>query len=207
MAGDQWFRHANWNEAAALAFEERLRRARRKSQYLRIQACTLAATYPLVALDLLDRYFALGDDFDFAQAYVDRATAYLALGKVEAAVQSYEAALAREEAFPNLRTGAYLDLPYQVALHALADRYDQALTMLSAAEDKLMFPVDHFKLHAAKAIIFSAQGNEIAARVDAKAALEAAARVHSGFRYHPENGLVSERHVRALAQLQGLCDA
>lgn len=206
MADDQWFRNTSWDETVASAFEEKLRRARRKSQYLRIQASTLSQTHPLVALNLLDRYFALGDDFDHAQAHVDRAAAYLALGEIEAAVQSYEAALKREEVFPNLRTGAYIDLPYQIALLGLTERYEQAMTMLSAAAEQLMFPVDHFKFHAIKAIINSAKGDKSTARADARAALEAAARDHSGFRYHPGVGLVSDRHTQALSKLRGLCD-
>src|SRR5690349_22700680 len=97
---DDWFRNTEWNESVALAFEQKLKRARRKSQYLRIQACTLARHDPKVALELLERYFALGDDFDHAQAYVDQANAYLALGDVDAAIRSYESALERERAFP-----------------------------------------------------------------------------------------------------------
>lgn len=206
MADDQWFRNASWNETVALAFEKKLGRARRKSQYLRIQASTLAPTHPLVALNLLDRYFALGDDFDHAQAHVDRATAYLALGEIEAGIQSYEAALKREEVFPNLRTGAYLDLPYQIALLGITERYEQAMAMLAAATEQLMFPVDHFKFHAVKALINSAKGDRSTARVDARTALEAAARDHSGFRYHPGVGLVADRHAQALSKLRGLCD-
>ena len=207
MTDDRWFRNTSWNETIASVFEEKLRRARRKSQYLRIQASTLAPTHPLVALELLDRYFALDDDFDHAQAHVDRATAYLALGQIEAGVQSYEAALQREAVFPNLRTCAYLDLPYQIVLLGLTERYEQAMTMLSAATARLMFPVDHFKFHAIKAIINSAKGDNSTARADARTALEAAARDHSGFRYHPGVGLVSDRHAQALSKLRGLCDA
>ena len=206
MANDSWFRNTSWNEAIALAFEQKLKRARRKSQYLRIQACTLARSHPQVALDLLERYFALGDDFDQAQAHVDRATAYLALGEVDSAIQSYEAALEREQAFPNLRTGACLDLPYLIALNGLTDRFDQAMTMLSGSEELLMFPVDRFKHHAARATIL-AKSDPSAARLEARAALEAASLDHSGFRYHPTVGLVSERHAQALSKLRGLCDA
>ncbi len=206
MADEQWFRNTSWDETIASMFEEKLRRARRKSQYLRIQASTLASTYPVVALELLDRYFVLGEDFDHAQAHVDRANAYLALGQVDAGIQSYEAALKREEAFPNLRTGACLDLPYQIALLGLAERYEQAMAMLPAAAEQLVFPVDHFKLHAVKAIISSAKGDSSAARVDARIALAAAARDHSGFRHHPGVGLVSDRHAQALSRLRELCD-
>jgi len=208
MKDDRWFRNKSWDSDVSCAFEEKLRRARRKSQYLRIQACYLTQAHPQVALALLDRYFALGDDFDHAQAHVDRAEAYLALGRAEDAFSSYEAALKREAEFPNLRTGAYLDLAYQIALWGTANRYDQAMTLLSSnAETRLMFAVDHFVFHATKAIIFSAQGCLADARAEAKLALEAARRDHSGFRFHSNAGLVSDKHEKALDLLRPLCDA
>ena len=73
----EWFRNTTWNESIQAAFDAKLRRARRKGQYLRIQACTLARSHPEIALELLERYLALPDDFDRAQAYVDRAMAFL----------------------------------------------------------------------------------------------------------------------------------
>jgi tetratricopeptide (TPR) repeat protein len=206
MTDVEWFRNSQWNEAIALAFEQKLKRARHKSQHLRIQACTLASSHPHVALALLERYFALGDDFDHAQAHVDRANAYAALGNMDAAIQSYEAALERERVFPNLRTNAYLDLPYLIALNDIAGRFDQAMAMLSSSDDRLMFPVDRFKHHAARAVIL-ALSNPTAARMEARTALDAAALDHSGFRCHPALGLVSERHAQALSKLRGLCDA
>jgi tetratricopeptide (TPR) repeat protein len=201
-----WFRNKDWNEAIATAFDQKLKRARDKKQYLRIQACTLARSHPRVALELLDRYFALGDHFDHAQAHVDRATAHRALGDMESAIHAYEAAVEREFAFPNLRTQAGLDLPYLIAVNDVVGRFEQAMEMLSASKDRLMFPVDHFKHHATRALIL-ARHDLVAARTEAKSALEAAALAHSGFRYHPTVGLVSEEHANALSKLRGLLDA
>lgn len=206
MGNNHWYRNIDWDENIAKVFEEKLRRARDKSQYLRIQASTIASTHPLIALDLLEKYFALGENFDHAQAHVDRATAYLALGLISNAVKSYEAALEREKVFPKLLTQAYLDLPYLIALHGLSDRYNQAIAMLTSAEERLMFPVDFFKYHTSKAIIFSSYGDLKSARSESKAAIEVAARDHSDFRYHPHVGLVSEKHFQALAKLRDLCD-
>jgi tetratricopeptide (TPR) repeat protein len=206
MANDSWYRNTEWNETIALAFDQKLKRARDKSQYLRIQACIIASSHPQVALELLERYFALGNDFDHAQAYVDQATAYLALGNVSAAIEAYEAALKRERAFPNVRTDAYLELPYLIAINGISEHFNRALKILSGSERRLMFPVARFKYHAARAIILS-KTDPSSARTEAQAALEAAATDHSGFRYHPTIGLVSERHAAALSKLQELCDA
>ncbi|MGG6463671.1 hypothetical protein [Solilutibacter silvestris] len=206
MARDSWFRNTQWNEEIEAAFFAKLKRARDKSQYLRIQASTLAPFHPDVALQLLDQYFALGDHFDIAQAHVDRATAYLALGDLEAAILSYEQAVAREEVFPRLRTGASIDLPYLIALNGITDRFDQALAMLTGPTDSLMFPVALFKYHAARAMILRLSDRECAAK-EAQLALEAATRDHSGFSYHRKVGLVSDRHAAALKKLRDLCNA
>ena len=158
MARDDWFRRTEWNADAEAAFFGKLSRARDKKQYLRIQASTIAPHYPEVALRLLDQYFDLGDHFDHAQAHVDRASAYLALGDTDRAIAAYEAALAREHHNPQLLTQAYLDLPFLIASHGITSRYEQALRLLQQHRSRLMFPVDHFRWHAAHALIASAQG-------------------------------------------------
>jgi len=206
MSAD-WFRNTTWDDAIERAFDEKLRRARRKEQYLRIQASTLARSNPDVALKLLDRYFELDDDFDHAQAHVDRATALLALGRVDCALAAYEAALAREAAFPNLQTQAYLDLPYIVATRGVRDQYGRALELLRRHESRLMFPVDHFRWHAAHALIVGATGEAGAVRSHAQRALEAASRDHSGFRYHPSVGLVTPQYEAIVKKLEALCAA
>lgn len=206
MAKHDWYRNTDWNETISSAFFEKLKRAKDKSQYIRVQACMLVKAHPNIALDLLERYFALGEHFDMAQAYVDRATAYLSLGNIDSAIASYEMAVERERVFPNVRTSASLDLPYLIAMNGLSDRYDQAFSMLSSPTDGLMFPVERFKYHAARAMILCSS-DSAAAATEARLALESAALDHSGFRYHPKLGLVSEKHASTLAKLRGLCNA
>jgi tetratricopeptide (TPR) repeat protein len=206
MSAD-WFRNTTWDDAIERAFDEKLCRARRKEQYLRIQACTLAQSHPEVALKLLDRYFELDDDFDHAQAHVDRAKALLALGRVEEALAAYEAALAREAVFPNLQTQAYLDLPYIVATRRVRERYGRALELLGRHESRLMFPVDHFRWHAAHALIAASTGEAGSVGNHARRALGAASRDHSGFRYHPSVGLVTPQYEAVIKELESLCAA
>ena len=191
MSGD-WFRNARWNREIAARFHSKLARARRKEQYLRIQAGILARTHPEVALELLDLYFTLPDDFDHAQGHVDRATALRALGDPAAAAASYEAALSREEEFPNLRTQAYLELPFLIATTPLRDQFGRALEVLEEHQERLMFPVDRFRWNVAKALIHAARGDATLAREAARAALHAAGAEDSGFRYHKAAGLVPE---------------
>jgi tetratricopeptide (TPR) repeat protein len=202
-----WFRNETWDEAIESRFKEKLRRARRKEQYLRIQASMIAVAFPDVALRLLDQYFELPDDFDHAQAHVDRASALLALGRVDEAIESYEAALAREQEFPKLKTDAYLSLPFLVAEQGIQVRYARALELMQLHESRLMFPVDHFRWHAAQAMIAADGGNADSARAHGKMALEAAERGHSGFRYHPNVGLVRGEYDRLIKRLEEWRDA
>src|SRR5437016_3457811 len=109
MARDDCFRNTDWNPDIEAAFFDNLSRARNKRQYLRTQATTLAPRHPQVALRLLDEDFSLGDHFDHAQAHVDRASAFLALGDIDRAIAASEAALAREEQYPDALTQASLD--------------------------------------------------------------------------------------------------
>ena len=207
MARDDWFRNSSWNAKIAEAFEAKLKRARRKGQYLRIQACTLAESHPEIALTLLERYFGQSDErWDDAQAHVDRATALLTLERIDDAIAAYESALDQEARQPNVLTQAYIDLPYLIAIGTLEARYPQAHELLNAHRKRLMFPVDHFKWHAARSLM-TGSSDKIAAREIAKKALEFAAKDDSGFRYHKKVGLVSDQHNEALRRLRKYCDA
>lgn len=204
MGRDDWYRNREWSPEIEAQFSAKLKRARDKAQYLRIQACSLKNSHPETALMLLERYFALGDDFDRAQAYVDQADALLALGEIEAALTSYERALTREQEFPNALTQAYLELPFLIATTRRQDKYQRALEVLSQAQSRLMFPVDRFKWHAAHALISEATGADDAARRHARAALENAYAEHSGFRYHASVGLVGSKYPDLRHQLAEL---
>ena len=201
MSSD-WYRNKTWNTEVERTFDERLRRARRKAQYLRIQAGMLAKSHPTAALGLLDRYFALNDHFGDAQAHVDRAEALLALGRVDDAIESYNAALLREAEFPNLLTQAYLCLPFLVAVRRIREQYDHAVLLLNKHKARLMFPVDHFLWHAALALIAADLNDSTSASDHARYALDAFKLDHSGFRYHPTVGLVTGRYDAMVRELK-----
>jgi tetratricopeptide (TPR) repeat protein len=202
-AGD-WFRNSSWNPHIEATFRERLDRAKNKSQYLRIQASTLAKTFPEAALQLLDEYFSLGEHFDQAQAHVDRATAYLSLNNVDAAVASFEVALAREEAFPKLGTRAYLDLPQLIAVRRLSQQYARAMEILDRHRSKVLFHVDRYLWNGTRALILFEQGFSSEARAAAELALAAASETKSGFRYHPEVGVVKDTRDEFGARIKAI---
>ncbi len=210
MGTDNWFQNTQWSSETAGKFEAKLSRARRKPQYLRIQASCLARSAPDVALGLLDRYFDLDDDFDHAQAHCDRAAAYLSLGRIDDAVRSYENALRREAEFPSSRTQACLELPFLIATTPLDDRFEQALAVLNDPSHSLlfrMFPVDVFRWNTCHALISSVHGCEAESSTYAAAALEAASQSESGFRYHESLGLVGDQYPELIRRLGVLAHA
>jgi tetratricopeptide (TPR) repeat protein len=202
-----WYRNETWDESIERVFDEKLKRARSSSrdQYLRVQANALVRARPDVALQLLERYFALGVTTFDAEACEIRGRALLALGRVDEAIEAYEATLKREEEFPNVKTNCRLDLPLLIASRRIESRYQQALDLAREAEqdESLMsFPAARFQCHAAKALIAADSGRLAEARADAALAIEAAEHQHSGYRYHPDVGLVAGQHAEILADLK-----
>ncbi|ASK68242.1 hypothetical protein CF168_04780 [Shewanella bicestrii] len=204
MSSEDWYRNKEWSEEIESKFFEKLKRARRKEQYLRIQACTIASTEPDIALSLLKQYFELNDDFDHAQAYCDMATAYIAKGELENAINSYGKALERESVFPNLKTDAYILYPLVIVENKLSKLYQSANLVLDEHQERLMFPVDHFRWHAAKAIISAESGNTEEAANHAGQAFDAAQIKKSGFRFHQNLGLVGKEYKGLVNELRAI---
>jgi len=199
-----WYRNITWDDSIEAAFNRKLSRSKLKEQYLRVQASTLAKTHPEVSLKLLERYFEMPDESYHAQAYVDRATACLALGRVDEAIEAYEAAIAREEKFPELATQAHLELPFTIAVGRVREQYDRALEALDKYSERMLFPVDFFKWHAAKAIVAADQDQPDRASKQAAEALRQAERTFSGFESHPTSGLVKNRFNELKEALRAL---
>ena len=208
MTAQEWFRNGTWDAAIESHFFEKLRRARRKSQYLRIQASYLAKTNPAVALSLLEKYFALGEDFDLAQAYLNQAEAHLALGDKRSAIACFHKALKREKEFPRLKTNAWEEYVLLVAIDREKSLYHHALAVLADHKpDATSFPVNVFSWFAAFALICDELSDRAKAKEAACKALEWSEAKHSGFRYHPQVGLVGAEYDSLKTKLQRLCES
>jgi tetratricopeptide (TPR) repeat protein len=140
-------------------------------------------------LGLLDRYFALGEHFDKAQAYLDQANAYLSVGETQSAIQSLQKSLGCQREFPNVKTGAWSRYALLVTTERITGLYDDALRVLEENKpDTTFFPLDGFLWNAAHALIADAQGQVRDAQEYSTKALEFAEVRHSGFRYQCRTG-------------------
>jgi hypothetical protein len=104
-------------------------------------------------------------------------------------------------------TQAQLHLPYLIATQGIRERFDQARALLGRHKERLIFPVDRFRWHAAQALLSMASGDLSNGRVEAELALKAATEDHSGFRYHPSVGLVNEEYGDLIRRLERCRDA
>lgn len=205
MGRDAWYRNEQWNTEIEVEFRLRLSRAHRKAQYLRIQACYLAKKYPHAAIGLLDEYFSLGVEEDLAQAYVDKATALVALGDFGGAIDAYENALKREKEFPNSITGASLSLACLIANARVEHLYERALDVAHLNSRFHLFPTQRYQAYGACALVLHEKGKFNEAKEAARLAINAASEINSGLRYHKNAGLVKDtndefgRRVFALA--------
>jgi tetratricopeptide (TPR) repeat protein len=132
------------------------------------------------------------------------ATAYIAKGEIENAINSYGKALERESASPNLKTDAYILYPLLIVENKLTNLYQSANSVLDEHQERLMFPVDHFRWHAAKAIISTESGNNERAAEHAAQAFDAAQIKKSGFRFHQNLGLVGKEYKGVVNELRAI---
>lgn len=202
MSREDWYRNTEWNEEIAEAYFAKLKRARSKDQYLRIQANYLAPNHPVVALELLEQFFTLKDPFDYAQAYCDKAKAYIALGNIEEAIKAYQCALEQESTGKGVLTEAYIALPMLIAEQELKELYRYGVDLLKKNIERLTFPIDHFRFHAALAIFEKGLDNDEEASKQAGLALDAAQIKKSGFRFHQRLGLVGEKYADIVGKLR-----
>jgi tetratricopeptide (TPR) repeat protein len=204
---DDWYRSKTWTPDVAVRFEEKLRRAKMKDQYLRIQAASLIENHPEVAISLVQRFFQLDNPFTPAMALEVKAQALAKLGRLEEAVQTFEEVLKAEEDLPNAKTNAFADMAELVVTHGITQHYGRVLAVLEMRKDMLNFPVLGFVYHASRSIIFQWQHRVDEASEEKTVALELAARRSSGLQYHSDLGLVGPKQAPLLKLLQGFRDA
>ena len=198
-----WFRRSTWSAEDEADFFARLRRSRgRKTEYLRLQALTLAETKDQsllsVALDLIDKALTDSpDNFHLAALYFQRAECLVALGKAREAILAFRASLQARRELPNVVDMAYLEFAWTVARLRLTSHYDEVLEVLRefGEQSDLAFPANAYRYFGALALIASERSDRIAARDWAKDALAAAAEARGPFARHPTFGVLDNATV------------
>ena len=214
MTDIEWYRQSDWTPVTAAEFERRLAKSRaQRSEYLRIQALTLAGTkrseFATAAIELAQRFLELKKTgVGVAQAHATIAQAHATLGQVDAAVAAYRLAVDAEHAQPNVRGCHYLDFTWFVAKRTLISQFDEVLAVTQRNMDQrdLMFPANQYRYFGALALISGALGDKDNARRMAKNALSAAARKQGPFGTQPSLGL-AEQDREIQGQLERLADA
>jgi tetratricopeptide (TPR) repeat protein len=199
MPRDDWYRHSMWSAAEQQDFFARLKRSRtaaNKAQYVRIQASCLAdAGHHRAAVELLDLLFRdFPERFELAQSHLQKALCLIELNEPERAITEFRASLQSQREYPNVGTTCWLRFPWFIVRQQLADLYDEALAVLEEfrSDTRLAFPVDRYRFAAVRALIAQARNDIESAREFAKVAIQCATAQHSGFRYHPDIGLVDK---------------
>jgi len=206
----EWYRRKTWTFQDETAFFARLNRSRsrfHKAQYLRIQAGELAETAVeenlRAAVSLLELLLAeYPEPGEIAASYWQLGKCKERLHKSDEAVQAYRLALLQQRIYPNVISNAHISLAVLVAKERRRAEYDEALQALTEWGRLGDFPVMDFEMCAARAIIYAETGNQDDAVQWANDALAAAAKTHSGYRYHAALGLVGNQHADLVERMR-----
>ena len=194
MAKIDWYRRTTWTEADKVDFYLRLKRSHDKTQYLRIQASTLAsAGNYAVAIELLNELLEFYPKIsELASAYSQLAEAYAHFGQLNNVIKFYEASLKVQQEYPIVKNSAWLCYPLFLVENEIIEHYPRANSILieNYSESYLDFPLHKYWYNSAKAVLLQYSGDIEVAKKFASAAIDAAELKHSGLRYHPNLGLV-----------------
>ena len=207
-----WFRRKTWTNDDEREFFARLHRSRtpfHKAQYLRIQGCALHETEVTANLHTAIRLFHMvlnefPEPSEIACTYENLGDCLDRLGQTDEAIDAYRNALSQQRVYPNSLTSAHIALALLVATKRRRAEYDEAFQTLSEWGRLGDFPLLDFKICAARALIYADVGPYLDAKQWAKQALDAAAKNHSGLRYHATLGLVGDKHSTLVAQLDAI---
>ena len=211
MTTQEWFRRQTWSAEDEAEFEKKLARAgSQRSQYLHIQALTLAETEDPALADpaiaLANRQLQEDPDGIFrGQVLCTIARASAIKGDVTGAVDTYRQAV-KAEGEPGVRCCAYLQMAWFVVSRELAEFYQEVLSTMegSMRDGDLMFPAAQYKYFGALALISKAFGDAENASRMARNALEAAMNRRSPFDRQPGVGLVGNTSTAVHRRIEEL---
>jgi hypothetical protein len=219
MGREEWYRAPTWTAEQQELFESKLKRARKRVGYMRVQGSVLAGSDKRSDRDagkkLLRRAIAEGtkgsiDSIDYGEGY----WAMFVLGKAEERHGNFEAAAAAyrgvheaRESLPGLRLPAALHLAALIAKAGWTEKFAEANALLDWTweRDRPIFRNQIFDYCVARARIASGLGNDDAAAHFAGEALAIASVDEPQLPRHPTVGLVEpdQRILREMRRLAG----
>lgn len=201
MACMDWYRQIAWTEQNESEFERRLSRSRgQRSEYLRIQAVTLADQdlphLAPVAIKLAKRQLELSPaGISAAQMWATIAKGCITLGRFDEAVEAYRQAVRLEGARPNVRGYHYIDFAWYIATNSAVALYPEVLAAIdeNLHEQDLIFPVNQYRFFGALALIAADSGDRAEASRMARNALTSVETKQGPFWRLPLLGLMQRR--------------
>jgi hypothetical protein len=95
-----------------------------------------------------------------------------------------------------VKTYAFIEFGKLVVENKLTEFFDEALAALEELNSRgIQFPMDIYHAFGIRSVISAQRGEDGKAKEFAKIAIEAAAEVHSGLRYHATIGLVRDKET------------
>ncbi|HEU5056076.1 MAG TPA: hypothetical protein VFU21_06110 [Kofleriaceae bacterium] len=189
MARRDWYRRSTWTAAQREEFFHRLARCRahNRALYLRIQAASLQAAQPGIALELLDYLLTHHPDPDvLAGAHLDRARCLELQDRLLEAALAFRAAIAAERAQRGSRAAAPRGFGMFCVRRRLRSLYRDAIAALDEFEQShpSHFASDQYQVCAIRALVAQDEGQITVARAMAAKALAAARAREPGRRQH-----------------------
>ncbi len=144
------------------------------------------------------------DSLELAMAELLRAEIYLKKGNLDLGLAALERTFAHQVLRPNIITQAWSVYGLTVIKNKLTDLYGSAKDRSLAYQQHAVFPLDRFRMHAILAVIYDHHGESASALEHATKALTQTGIRHSGFRYHPDVGLVENPDPQLVVQLKAI---
>jgi hypothetical protein len=198
MTQSDWYRQTEWTSSVEKEFECRLARSRgQRSEYLRIQALTLAeqnvSELASVAINLAKRQLELSPEgISAAQMWATIAKASTQLDRHNDTVEAYRHSVRLEARRPNVRGYHYIDFAWYAATNSAVEIYPEVLAAIEEImqEQDLVFPLIQYRFFGALALMAADSGDTSKAQRMALNAISAANKERGPFWRRPFLGLI-----------------
>lgn len=206
--GETWFDSPAWDRPAQVEFEEKLRRAQKKGEYLRTKGIALVQAGDRrrreagrhLLLRLVDDY---PDTLTISWAHEILGDAYAEDEMFREAERQYREAIAAYERVPGVGGHAEVRLAELISRTRQREKYTEAEALLDSYN--ALFKIDHFRVFTIRARLAAERGDRENAASYAQAALELERDAEPQLPRHPDVGHVKSdkktlRELRRLAR-------